>query len=142
MSFRIEVVFKPQVVLYVVDLGRLAQIAALESGVEHQAVVQVWHLELTPELRFELPLSQIRPLQSVVKLLFLVVMEVTFSRHPAKELLRNFLVLFAAKQNMVGGDLSWVCPVVLLHPLVPFDDLLRVVNENAAQVLNFIFFGH
>jgi hypothetical protein len=104
--------------------------------------VQVWHLELTPELRFELPLSQIRPLQSVVKLLFLVVMEVTFSRHPAKELLRNFLVLFAAKQYMVGGDLSWVCPVVLLHPLVPFDDLLRVVNENAAQVLNFIFFGH
>lgn len=62
VAARIRVIFEPQIVLDVVDLGSFAEIAILETGVKYQHVLEIGNIVFSAEL---LEVSLVRKLRQM-----------------------------------------------------------------------------
>lgn len=135
MALGVHIVLQPQIVLHVVHFYGSAQVSALESAVEYQDIVLLWHADGVGATETEVEFPLRREFGQVFEeKLVEIVLEISLAGLLIEQAV-SLADLLAAEQ-LVKVDAAGRAALVVGHQVAVADDTrVGVVDDDAAELL-------
>ena len=127
MTLGIQIIFEPQIILYIAHFCNFSQIAIFESGVENQYVLMIWNFQSVLQIP-EVSLC-LKPRKILEENFIVFSTEITLPYLLLKQVLLNFFDFTLCEYCVCMYLLRNGLAVVVLYFLASNQPRIRIINQ-------------